>query len=243
LVSTGDGTHALNREEIEMAEEDGPLEAGVTSVLRYRHDTPEFARVVNLSDGVFAIALTLLVLTVDVPGVPAEQLARALLDEASQVLIFGLSFLLIANIWWFHHKLVAQLAAFDAGLVAINLAFLGLIALVPFPTSLVGASPTARAAVLPLITVFLAISVLFVVIILWAHHVQAWRQPPPQGVFPWLLGGWVGQIAGMSIAITVAVWVPLAGLVVAAATGWIVGFLLGVFAPSAYRQWRGRPGL
>jgi hypothetical protein len=49
--------------------------------LRYWYDSPEFDRVVALSDGVFALALTLLVLTLDVPAVGADQLGRALLIE------------------------------------------------------------------------------------------------------------------------------------------------------------------
>jgi uncharacterized membrane protein len=110
-----------------MTEPDQPDVVGVER-LRYGHRSREFARIVNLSDGVFAIALTLLVLTLDVPDVPADQLGRALLDEVQQVVVFVLSFGLIANIWWVHHKLVAQLAAFDAGMVAMNFVVLGLVA-------------------------------------------------------------------------------------------------------------------
>jgi len=137
------------------------------SRLRYRSDTREYARVVNLSDGVFAIALTLLVLTLDAPDVPAARLAAALLEEISQVIVFALSFALVANIWWFHHKIVHQLAEFDVVMITLNFVMLGLVALIPFPTSLVGNAPNEAAAVVPFVAVFLGISVICLSMVLW----------------------------------------------------------------------------
>jgi uncharacterized membrane protein len=209
----------------------------VVAPVRFHYDTPEFGRVANLSDGVFAIALTLLVLTLDVPDVPADQLARALLDEAQQVVIFGLSFLLVANIWWVHHRLVGQLAFFESGLIALNLVMLGLVALVPFPTSLVGASPTVGAAVLPFIAVFLAITLVHLGMTFRARRLDAWRREMPDGVFPWLVAGWAGQIAGMIIAMVATIWLPILGLAIVACTGLVVWTLVGVFGPPAHREW------
>ena len=218
-------------------------QTGGSEPLRYRQDSPEFGRVVTLSDGVFAIALTLLVLTLDVPDVSADRLGRALVDEVQQVVVFVLSFALVAGIWWFHHKLVAQLALLEPAMIAMNLALLGLVALVPFPTNLVGNTPTARAAVLALIGVFLATSVVFIAILLRAQQVAAWRTPPSRQLFRWLILGWVGQLGGMTLAMVATVWAPLAGLVIAVATGTVVGGLLSILGPSSYRQWRARPGL
>lgn len=212
------------------------------SRLRYRADTREYARVVNLSDGVFAIALTLLVLTLDAPDVPAARLAATLLEEIPQVIVFALSFALVANIWWFHHKIVSQLAELDVVTIALNFVMLGLVALIPFPTSLVGNAPTERAAVLPFIGVFLAIAIVCLLMVLWVARVGAWRRTPEPEQFRWLVGGWLGDIAGMLIAMAVALWIPIAGLVVSALVGVTVGLLLGIFGPSGYRDWVERPG-
>lgn len=97
---------------------------------RYRWDSPEFARVTSLSDGVFAIALTLLVLALDVPDVDTTDLAGALLSEGQQVALFALSFVLVANIWWVHHRFIALLGELESGLIVVNLMILGLVALV-----------------------------------------------------------------------------------------------------------------
>ena len=84
-------------------------------VRRYGRDTPEFARVANLSDAVFAIAMTLLVLALDAPDVPADRLAAALAAEVPRYVAFVLSFVLVANVWWAHHKFFALVAWIDPG--------------------------------------------------------------------------------------------------------------------------------
>ncbi len=216
---------------------------GADAPLRYAADSPGFTRVVTLSDGVFAIALTLLVLTLDVPVAAADELGAALLRDFPQIVVVALSFMLVANLWWFHHKIVAQLAVFETGMIAINLVLLGLVALVPFPTNLVGNAPTARAAVLPLLAVFTLLSCAYLALLVRAHHVGAWRARLHPSLFRWVVIGWIGQLAGMGMATTVAVWVPVAGLVLAVATGTIVGVALAIVAPDGYRRWRGRPGL
>ena len=65
----------------------------------YERDSLEFHRVINLSDAVFAIAMTLLVLTLDIPDVPSDQLGEALIVQASQFASLILSFSLVAIIW------------------------------------------------------------------------------------------------------------------------------------------------
>ncbi|TVR58047.1 MAG: DUF1211 domain-containing protein [Gemmatimonadales bacterium] len=204
---------------------------------RYRWDTPEFGRVANLSDGVFAIALTLLVLTLDVPEVAGTDLTGALLAEGHQVALFALSFLLVANLWWVHHRFFALLGELESGLIVANLMILGLVALVPFPTSLVGRHPTVPAAVVPFIAVFLAITVLMSLALLRARRVNAWREPLPQGLFTWFLGGWAVYVAILAMALAVAFRWPVAGLVILATSGPVLEILMGRIAPSAYRHW------
>ncbi|HVM13102.1 MAG TPA: TMEM175 family protein [Egibacteraceae bacterium] len=151
----------------------------------------EFSRVVNLSDAVFAIALTLLVLNLEVPRVPAGELASALADQTSAFIAFALAFFLVANIWWQHHRIFAVLGFLEPGLVAINMAILAGVALAPFPTSLVGVGPNERTAVMSFIGLFAVLTLVWLSLILRAQAVGAWRRPLPRRLLKWLLGaGW-----------------------------------------------------
>ena len=98
----------------------------------------EFGRVLNFSDGVFAIAITLLVLTLEVPE-SASDLGNELSDQTPDIFAFALSFAVLGRIWWvFHHRLFSELAAFDGPLIAFNFLYLALVALVPFTSELLG---------------------------------------------------------------------------------------------------------
>lgn len=97
------------------------------------------SRVLGLSDGVFAIALTLLVLNLDLPpGTNPNDVADALEDMLPEVGAYALSFAVIAMFWVGHHRLFNVVADLDHRLIVFNLAYLGLIALIPFPTEVFG---------------------------------------------------------------------------------------------------------
>jgi uncharacterized membrane protein len=184
----------------------------------FEHGSLEFARVANLSDAVFAIAMTLLVLTLDVPRPGAGGLAGTLVGQLPQLVAFALAFALVANLWWQHHKLVALFAVVEPGLVGVNLVLLGAVALVPFPTSLVGNEPTERAAVLAFIAVFTVLSLLFLVLVARAQRTGAWRAGVTDQQVHRLLGQWGAGIVVLLLAALVAVWQPVVGLVVIALT-------------------------
>lgn len=99
----------------------------------------EFARIVAFTDGVFAIAITLLVLSLDVPaGLADRDLHQFLLDSWPQFFAYFLSFAVIGRFWISHHAIFSLLHDFDRRLLAINLAYLSLVVLIPFPTELLG---------------------------------------------------------------------------------------------------------
>ncbi len=127
----------------------------------YDKDTAEFNRVVNLSDAVFAIAMTLLILTLDIPDVTEAKLERALADQLSQFIAFILSFTLVAIIWVQHHSLVAKLGRLEPVLIGLNLAQLGAVVSVPYPTNLIGNDRGSRVAVIIFISVFIVLSLLY----------------------------------------------------------------------------------
>jgi TMEM175 potassium channel family protein len=99
-------------------------------------------RIVNLSDGVFAIAITLLVLDIRVPDIPenmvASELPAALLALWPKYLGYVLSFVVISTFWTIHHSIFRPIRAYDRGLLYLNFLFLMFVAFVPFPTSLLG---------------------------------------------------------------------------------------------------------
>jgi uncharacterized membrane protein len=95
-------------------------------------------RLEAFSDGVFAIAITLLVLELGVSGPHAEEdLLAAILNEWPAYLAYVTSFLTIGAFWLIHSALTSALRAADAVLFRLNLVFLMLISFLPFPTKLV----------------------------------------------------------------------------------------------------------
>jgi TMEM175 potassium channel family protein len=97
----------------------------------------EFARIVAFSDGVFAIAITLLVLGLAIPEGVAD-VSRTLEDQWPDFFAFLLSFAVLARVWVFHHHLFAAIGRFDGGLIALNFAYLALVTLVPFTSQVIG---------------------------------------------------------------------------------------------------------
>jgi uncharacterized membrane protein len=97
-----------------------------------------YERTVAFSDGVFAIAITLLVLSIDVPDVPGARLGDALSALGDDVLMYFIGFAVMGLFWDGHHRLFSEVSVFDARLVALNLVYLSLIAIMPFTTGLLG---------------------------------------------------------------------------------------------------------
>jgi hypothetical protein len=70
---------------------------------QYHRGEVEFGRIVGFSDGIFGIAMTLLVAGIAVPEVAKQDLGRALADNADDIYSFGLSFAVIGFLWLGHH--------------------------------------------------------------------------------------------------------------------------------------------
>jgi uncharacterized membrane protein len=98
-------------------------------------------RVATFSDGVFAIAITLLVLNLDVPnltGAQTHRLGHELLAQWHDYLAFGLSFVIIARYWVVHQRIFARLTRLDSGALVANFAYLAAIVLIPFASEVLG---------------------------------------------------------------------------------------------------------
>src|SRR5579884_4245879 len=99
----------------------------------------ETSRIEAFSDGVFAIAITLLVLEIKVPSGPGD-LSRQLLQQWPAYLSFLISFTFIGIMWMNHHRLFTHIARSDDVLLILNLLLLLGVTIVPFPTAVLAAS-------------------------------------------------------------------------------------------------------
>jgi len=92
-------------------------------------------RLEAFSDGVFAIAITLLVLELHVPG-QGEALVRSLEDEWARYLAYVVSFAFIGGVWIAHSNMTRFIKAADPTLMRLNLTLLLFVSLLPFTTAI-----------------------------------------------------------------------------------------------------------
>jgi len=127
----------------------------------------EFSRIVAFSDGVFAIAITLLVLQLEVPAeVPRDELWPVLWNQRQDLFAYAISFAVIGRFWVVHHRFFSDVTGFDGRLIALNLFYLAWIVLIPFSSQVLGdhggAEPAVILYAINLIGVLLAGTLLFV---------------------------------------------------------------------------------
>jgi uncharacterized membrane protein len=98
------------------------------------------SRIEALSDGVFSIALTLLVLKLEVPEHhhSNSEMLRQLLDLYPQFVSYVLTFLIAGGFWFLHHVTFHYIRHVNGPLVWINLIFLMFVSLLPFSAGLMG---------------------------------------------------------------------------------------------------------
>jgi uncharacterized membrane protein len=99
----------------------------------------ETARLETFADGVMAIAITLLILEIEVPHLEAgESLSTALAAQWPSYAAYVVSFLTIGIIWVNHHHLFAVVERTNHTFLMLNVLFLMTIAALPWPTALIG---------------------------------------------------------------------------------------------------------
>ncbi len=105
-----------------------------------RQSTFDAGRVSALSDGVFAIAMTLLVFALKLPdlepGLGGDAFAAALLEQGPRFASWLLSFAILCRLWITQHALLAEGDTRSRGFVGWTFLFLGAVSFIPFPTSL-----------------------------------------------------------------------------------------------------------
>ena len=94
-------------------------------------------RIEAFSDGVFAIAITLLIIEIGVPHVTiTESLSEKLIHLWPSYLGYAISFLVIGTVWANHHNRFRLIVRSDHVLLFLNVLFLMCVAFIPFPTAL-----------------------------------------------------------------------------------------------------------
>jgi uncharacterized membrane protein len=117
---------------------------------RFSPGEMRLGRIEAFSDGIFAVAATLLVLDLKVSlpeHVSVSDLGRALLDQFPKFLSWLISFVIVCKFWLNHHHILGLARHATYGMVWLNCIFLMFQSLVPFPTALMGTYPKNSLAV------------------------------------------------------------------------------------------------
>lgn len=176
------------------------------------------ARFEAFSDGVFAIAITLLVLELRPPDLAAHSnasLAHALLALWPQYLVYAASFATIGIMWFNHYALFHEVRYITYATLIANLALLMLIAFLPFPTLLLGRYGLVTPPTFFYSATFVAISICFTAL----RYVTSLKPGERASIGHLLdiLGAWtIGPIA-YGVATVVSIVSPLASIIIVAA--------------------------
>lgn len=179
-------------------------------------DTVELGRLKSFSDGVFAIAATLLAFNVHLPDAGEKPFAAMLEQLEPQILAFLISFVVAAVYWRNHNRMFAHLDEVDSRLNQINMALLAAVCLMPFATGLIaGSKPslgafTVYAAAMALIGLITAGQWIYIALhpALLSPHVTSkdiWRWLPVACVAPTVFLLSIG-LASVSVAWAMRSW-------------------------------------
>jgi uncharacterized membrane protein len=129
-------------------------------------------RMMSFNDGIFAIAITLLVLDLAIPEISSRQIDLLLLPSLVEIypkmIGFSLSFFIISIYWLSYHRIFSFIRDIDQRLILLNIFFLFFIVFMPFPTLLLGLYG-AHASVVIFYAAVIATNSFFLYLI-W-HHV------------------------------------------------------------------------
>jgi uncharacterized membrane protein len=201
-------------------------------------DSTEFDRFANFSDAIYAISLTLQVVSLEAPKVvhsgSRRELWDALGDESSQILMFFISFLVIGSFWLAHHRFVRRLAAVDRTLLFAGLVYLAFISFLPFPSSLLGDQVDNGLAVAIYALCIAAVAGMEVVLQWIAKRHELLLEPPTPTSYRWNMIGSTVPAVVFLLSVPVALVAPQLAILL-----WLlnvpIGWLLGHRMPAEAR--------
>jgi uncharacterized membrane protein len=127
----------------------------------------------QFSDGVFAIAITLLALDLHVPHLVSHDIKGGLseiLGLLPNLLTFILSFITVAIFWVNHHQLTQDMKYVHRRVLWMNILFLLFITLIPFGTNVASVNPTHPLAMMTYAFILFAGSVSFTILRYFVHR-------------------------------------------------------------------------
>jgi uncharacterized membrane protein len=207
---------------------------------RYTRDGSEFDRAIAFIDATFALALTLLVTTLDLSSRPSDWSSLGEFYDAmgTQLLAFAIAFVVISAYWLSHYRIVAACDEIDLGLIIANLVLVATVVIVPFTTESVG-DPAIND--LPLPTALLAVNAAAVCLAFTLVYVVARRRGalhvmPTQREFAWNLVAFTGPTVVFLVSIPIAYGVSPVAAQLSWLTLLVVNPLLGQAGVRARRS-------
>jgi uncharacterized membrane protein len=180
--------------------------------VRYRRggDGHEFQRLSAFVDGVFAISLTLLVVEVGVPetldgdDADASALLDMLGDKAPLIAAFFLGCFVIGSYWAANHRFMARVEAIDGGFVGLTVVYLAFVALLPFPTGILGEFSSNPMSVVVFAVNLAAVSALEAALLGYAWRRDLYREAVPRDVIRWELTMSLAPVALFALSMPIA---------------------------------------
>jgi uncharacterized membrane protein len=126
--------------------------------MQYSRDASEFDRAIAFIDATFAVALTLLITSLDIGDKSSSFTSLSALADAvgSQFVAFVIAFVVIAGYWLMNHRMVATFVALDTRTIVASLCLVAAVVVLPFSTTAVGDPEVAD---LPLPTALMAVNI------------------------------------------------------------------------------------
>ncbi len=190
------------------------------------------ARLIAFSDNVFAFAITLLIIIFPFQALPRGPFVTQLLTLKGTFLAYLVSFYIIGLFWLAHHRLFRYIIKFDTGLFLLNLVLLLFIAILPFPTYLLGADGFSSTAAVFYAGMLSLLNVLY--LLLWWYASSRHRLISPTLEQDVITSERLRRLLVLSI-IVISIGVALINTFLAMAV-WIVAGLLTHFVPMGRRK-------
>jgi uncharacterized membrane protein len=179
--------------------------------VRYSREESEFDRAIGFFDATFALALTLLVVTLEVDDKASAWQSLGTLFDAlgTQFIAFAIAFAVIAKFWLINHRMIASFVALDTTVIVTNLFLIAAIVVLPFSTEAVG-DPATEGLALPTATMAVNVAVAsglstLVYWLAWKRDLLD-RRPSPEALHEWLVASTAPAVIFL-VSIPIAVFV------------------------------------